>query len=298
MRDIYLIDFENVASDGLSGITNLSPEDQVVIFYSTNSNRLTMKMHILIGKSNCSFVYFETAVGGRNALDHQISTWLGYLIGTGAAERNYYIVSRDTGYKYITSFWSERDQKPNVICVDSIRSAARMEQRRQEREAENEQKVVAEPEIKPEPAPAPQPELSEAQSVPQPEPQEPPASAEPEQPGPQPVQEEKPVLQPEREEKSASRKERTRKAGARKSQEKSRQAQDKGQENRLPKKEDSGRRADIAALIAPYPMLQEQHLQQLIADSQKQKLCNHLRKHLGQEKGLALYNEIKRRAWH
>ena len=45
-------------------------------------------------------------------------------------------------------------------------------------------------------------------------------------------------------------------------------------------------------------MLQEQHLQQLIADSQKQKLCNHLRKHLGQEKGLALYNEIKRRAWH
>ena len=34
MRDIYLIDFENVASEGLSGITYLSPEDQVIIFYS------------------------------------------------------------------------------------------------------------------------------------------------------------------------------------------------------------------------------------------------------------------------
>ena len=54
----------------------------------------------------------------------------------------------------------------------------------------------------------------------------------------------------------------------------------------------------IASLIAPYPELQEQYLQQLIADNQRQKLCNHLRKHLGQEKGLALYNEIKKRAWH
>ena len=30
MRDIYLIDFENVASEGLSGITYLSPEDSEV----------------------------------------------------------------------------------------------------------------------------------------------------------------------------------------------------------------------------------------------------------------------------
>ena len=50
-----------------------------------------MKMHILIGKSTCHLSYFEVSVGGKNALDHQISTWLGYLIGTGAAERSYYI---------------------------------------------------------------------------------------------------------------------------------------------------------------------------------------------------------------
>ena len=37
MRDIYLIDFENVASEGLSGITYLAPEDEVIIFYSNNS---------------------------------------------------------------------------------------------------------------------------------------------------------------------------------------------------------------------------------------------------------------------
>ena len=138
MRDIYLIDFENVASEGLSGITYLSPEDQVIIFYSANSNRLSMKMHILIGKSTCNLNYFEVSVGGKNALDHQISTWLGYLIGTGAAERSYYIVSRDMGYRHVANFWAVNDGKPRVKCVETIRAAVRLERIRQEKEAANE----------------------------------------------------------------------------------------------------------------------------------------------------------------
>lgn len=136
MRDIYLIDFENVASEGLSGITYLSPEDQVIIFYSANSNRLSMKMHILIGKSTCNLSYFEVSVGGKNALDHQISTWLGYLIGTGAAERSYYIVSRDMGYRHVANFWAVNDGKPRVKCVETIRAAVRLERIRQEKEAQ------------------------------------------------------------------------------------------------------------------------------------------------------------------
>lgn len=134
MRDIYLIDFENVASEGLNGITNLSPEDQVIIFYSTNSNRLSMKMHILIGKSTCKLSYFEVSVGGKNALDHQISTWLGYLIGVGAAERSYYIVSRDMGYRHVANFWAQNDGRPRVCCVETIRAAARLERIRREKE--------------------------------------------------------------------------------------------------------------------------------------------------------------------
>ena len=136
MRDIYLVDFENVASEGLSGITYLSPEDQVIIFYSANSNRLSMKMHILIGKSTCNLSYFEVSVGGKNALDHQISTWLGYLIGTGAAERSYYIVSRDMGYRHVANFWAVNDGKPRVKCVETIRAAVRLERIRQEKEAQ------------------------------------------------------------------------------------------------------------------------------------------------------------------
>lgn len=174
MRDIYLIDFENVASEGLSGITYLSPEDQVIIFYSANSNRLSMKMHILIGKSTCNLSYFEVSVGGKNALDHQISTWLGYLIGTGAAERSYYIVSRDMGYRHVANFWAVNDGKPRVKCVETIRAAVRLERIRQEKEAlaagepvqetEKEATVsVVAPEV---PVPVPTPEVLRAVTEP------------------------------------------------------------------------------------------------------------------------------------
>ena len=180
MRDIYLIDFENVASEGLSGITYLSPEDQVIIFYSANSNRLSMKMHILIGKSTCNLTYFEVSVGGKNALDHQISTWLGYLIGTGAAERSFYIVSRDMGYRHVANFWAVNDGKPRVKCVETIRAAVRLERIRQEKEVANEllQETVTETaaEVKNEiatpakapgvPVPVPTPEMLRAVTKP------------------------------------------------------------------------------------------------------------------------------------
>lgn len=172
MRDIYLIDFENVASEGLSGITYLSPEDQVIIFYSANSNRLSMKMHILIGKSTCNLSYFEVSVGGKNALDHQISTWLGYLIGTGAAQRSYYIVSRDMGYRHVANFWAVNDGKPRVKCVETIRAAVRLERIRQEKAALADQpqeavRETAAPVEMPEtPVPVPTPEVLRAVTEP------------------------------------------------------------------------------------------------------------------------------------
>lgn len=249
-----MIDFENVASEGLSGITQLEPEDQVVIFYSNNSKSLSMKMHILIGKSVCSLDYFEVSVGGKNALDHQVSTWLGYLIATGAAERNYYIVSRDAGYKFVASFWTEQEDKPNVRCVDSIKMALRLERKQLETAQRVEEGQTTPPE-------AAQPEKTE---------QEVQAAAEiPEQKA-QPVQK----------------------------QAKAKQQSQKKTQNQ--KKQDEGKTPqfpELAAMLAPYPGLSEGRLRELIAENKKQALCNTLRKQLGQEKGLALYNEIKKSIW-
>lgn len=262
LRDIYLVDFENVASEGLNGITQLEPEDQVVIFYSNNSKSLSMKMHILIGKSNCQLDYFEVSVGGKNALDHQVSTWLGYLVATKAAERNYYIVSRDAGYKFVASFWTDSEQKPNVRCVDSIKTALRQERSRVQQEAAQR---AEEPEIKTAEPEEFAPEMK-TETAPQ---------HEPEQHMPElPIQEGK-------EQKQAKKQQNRKKA----------QNQKKTEEPKTPQC------PELGALIAPYPGLPEGRLRELIAENKKQALCNTLRKQLGQEKGLALYNEIKKSVW-
>ena len=420
MRDIYLIDFENVASEGLSGITYLSPEDEVIIFYSNNSNRLSMKMHILIGKSVCKCNYFEVTVGGKNALDHQISTWLGYLIGTRAADRNYYIVSKDMGYKFVASFWTESAMHPSVRCIDNIRAAGRIGRSRAVKETEPEETALPAPEQTPaeipaepaaEPLPAepvvsapvptelvaqePQPEKPEppeptpteeppvqkararrtffgvvlpdwpepakaAEPAPVEEPaaepaaEEAPAPAEEPAPTEEPVPEEEPAPvvesagewppledkpdeeddipasrsrsrsrsrrsrsrsgrngaqketaepvetaepQPEPEQQPEKKTARREKKTAAKSVKPAEPKAEKKTESKAKPEKKTEKKPNISGLIAPYPGLQEAHLQQLIAENRKQVLCNTLRKQLGQEKGLALYNEIKKIAF-
>lgn len=303
MRDIYLIDFENVASEGLSGITYLSEDDQVIIFYSNNSNRISMKMHILIGKSVCKLDYFEILVGGKNALDHQLSTWLGYLIGTGAAERNYYIVSRDMGYRHVANFWAGSALAPSIRCIDSIKVAGKLERQKLQREAEQQEEreepvaVSAE-----ESAPVEVTAEIPTETISEPEPQPEAVTAEPEetaQETAEPVAASAEEAEPEAQEeriRSFHNRNRTKKTASRTRQRSG--ASQKGEAKQEDKKsEEKNGLEQLSAMLIPYPALQENHLRQLIRDNKKQILCNTLRKQLGQEKGLALYNDIKKIAW-
>lgn len=77
---IYLVDFENVKSKGLQGIDNLTETDTVIIFYSENSDTINFEMHQKVLTSKADIEYFKVNVGGKNALDFQLSTLLGYLV--------------------------------------------------------------------------------------------------------------------------------------------------------------------------------------------------------------------------
>lgn len=120
-HEIYLIDFENVGCDGLDGAAQLTKDDQVIIFYSSKSNRLSFEMHLMIVNSQANFSYYGVTVGGKNALDHQLSTYLGYLIGVDAADK-YIIVSKDNGYRFLTDFWAAK-RKVAVSCVGYVGQA-------------------------------------------------------------------------------------------------------------------------------------------------------------------------------
>lgn len=109
----FIIDFENVNSSGIQGITALTEEDSVLIFYTTKANSLTFAAHMDIMKSKARVEYFPVTSGGRNALDFQLSTYLGYCV-CRSTEKEYYIISNDTGFDFVKNFWNGREESGNV----------------------------------------------------------------------------------------------------------------------------------------------------------------------------------------
>lgn len=100
----YMIDYENVKTGGLNGISRLTSSDRVIIFYSENANRLTFDLHQRLMSSPAKIEYREVSVGGHNALDFQLVTYLGFLIA-GDRDGQYMIISNDRGFEYVVNFW-------------------------------------------------------------------------------------------------------------------------------------------------------------------------------------------------
>lgn len=107
----YMIDYENVKTGGLNGISRLTAEDRVIIFYSENANRLTFDLHRRLMECPAKIEYREVTVGGHNALDFQLVTYLGYLIAQDPTGQ-YLIISYDRGFEYVVNFW-----RKDGLCI-------------------------------------------------------------------------------------------------------------------------------------------------------------------------------------
>ena len=55
---IFLIDFENVKSKGLTGIDQLEADDTVIIMYSENSDTISFEMHRKVMTCKADIEYF------------------------------------------------------------------------------------------------------------------------------------------------------------------------------------------------------------------------------------------------
>ena len=112
----YLVDYENVKSHGLDGITSLDENDALVIFYSENADRLTFGLHRRLNESKAKISYQKVDVGTKNALDFQLATYLGYLVRDNEGkESTYYIVTKDQGFSSLVNYWKRR--KINVSLI-------------------------------------------------------------------------------------------------------------------------------------------------------------------------------------
>lgn len=122
---IYLIDFENVHSDGLKGIEQLAENDICYVFYSEHAGVLTFNIHKKIIDSKAKIYYVEAQVGMKNALDFQLVSYLGYMIREDQ-EAYYCVISNDRAFALVADFWKKKGVE--VACAVSLAAAVRLKE--------------------------------------------------------------------------------------------------------------------------------------------------------------------------
>lgn len=118
----FLIDFENVSSEELKQVKGIKKNDDVILFYLNACKNVSLESLSALSKHGVHFSAQKISAGTKNALDFQLASHLGYLIGTCPTEDTYRIVSKDKGYDCLITYWKARNtevaridivQKPN-----------------------------------------------------------------------------------------------------------------------------------------------------------------------------------------
>jgi hypothetical protein len=101
---IYLLDMENIPNP--TGINKLTHEDMAILFYADNTPAMKMDLLKTMMDTEARIICKHVHTGTRNALDFQLSSYLGYLIQQ-YPDATYIIISKDTGYDVVRKFWAQ-----------------------------------------------------------------------------------------------------------------------------------------------------------------------------------------------
>lgn len=105
MKKVYLVDSENVGDLWVTHILALADEeDEIIVFYTQKSPHMgydTIRKLLADGRE----VDFVKCVEGKNALDFQLVTELGYRLGSQKEECEYIMVTNDTGFDAVVQYW-------------------------------------------------------------------------------------------------------------------------------------------------------------------------------------------------
>lgn len=114
----YFVDFENVRINGVKNLVGIKNGDTVTIFFSDQCKNITLDVIEDLTRNGVQINCYKAKTGTKNALDFQLSSYLGCIIGKGSSDENYYIVSNDKGYDCLCGFWKE--QGKTVIRMPSL----------------------------------------------------------------------------------------------------------------------------------------------------------------------------------
>lgn len=104
---VYLIDTENVRTVWTLLLDRMTVNDKIYVFYTMNSGNVSYEdlNGVLSSGKSIELIQCHT---GKNGLDFQLVSYLGYLIRNNE-NADYCIISDDSGYDAVIKFWEGRD---------------------------------------------------------------------------------------------------------------------------------------------------------------------------------------------
>lgn len=127
----YFVDFENVKTEGIQKLTNLKPDDAVIVFYSDVCKNINLDAINTLTSQGIKLYCRKVNTGTKNALDFQLSSDLGYFIGRESELKehdhntnsvSWFIVSNDKGYDCLCSHWKKQGVSVQRIQTTETKS--------------------------------------------------------------------------------------------------------------------------------------------------------------------------------
>lgn len=116
----FLVDYENIGSKELTEVKEISKKSSVAIFYSATCKTKLLDALTNMSNKGVALSFHKITTGTKNALDFQLSSYLGYLIGNGKQKDKFYIVSKDKGFDCVVTFWNKQEVKLRRIAPETV----------------------------------------------------------------------------------------------------------------------------------------------------------------------------------
>ena len=106
LETFYSIDYENVNSDGLIGCDKLTKTDHIIIFFTKNAMKINMTE--IANHGDAELAMIEVPAGKQSA-DIHIGSYIGYLAGINKGKDcSIVVVSKDTDFDNVIKFWKTK----------------------------------------------------------------------------------------------------------------------------------------------------------------------------------------------
>lgn len=103
IETFYLIDYENVNSDGLKGCDKLTESEHIIIFFTKNAMKINMSDIADHGEAKLKMIEVPA---GKQSTDIHISSYIGYLAGIyRGQECRIVVISKDSDFDNVLKFW-------------------------------------------------------------------------------------------------------------------------------------------------------------------------------------------------